>query len=330
MAVHRPDCHPQRIGTFGGEAKLPPQSLWLATKPSRETRGTIGAMAGTEVDLSLASGDVRARAAAAARRAAERAGITVRTLETVAELDDASQLICRIWDDDGDPKAPTSLLKALVHAGNFVAGAFAGDELVGVSLGFLGLDQSELHLHSHITGIDRAYQGRSLGFALKQFQRSWALERDLRTILWTADPLVRGNAFFNLVKLGASMVGYHENFYGLLEDGLNSGDSDRALLRWDLASSRAVVAADGRVDEPSAQVGCVVLKPNDDGAPTTYEAGGDVLLAWLPESIVRIRAEDPVRAEGWRAALRSTVARALAEGFRGDSITRDGWLVLRR
>jgi predicted GNAT superfamily acetyltransferase len=304
--------------------------LWLATKPIRDMRGTIDAMAGTELDLPRVPGDVRARAAASARHAAERAGIVVRTLDTVAELDDASRLIGRIWDDDGDPKAPTSLLKALVHADNFVAGAFADDQLVGVSLGFLGLEEAELHLHSHITGIDREYQGRSLGFALKQFQRSWALERDLRTILWTADPLVRGNAFFNLVKLGSAMVAYHENFYGFLEDGLNSGDSDRVVLRWDLASSRAVDAAEGRVDEPSANVGCVVLKANDDGAPATYDAEGDVLLAWLPESIVRMRAENPERAETWRGSLRRTVGGALADGFRAESITRDGWLVLRR
>ena len=287
-------------------------------------------MARTQLDLRPVARDVRAQAAASARRAAERAGIVVRTLETVAELDDASQLICRIWDDDGDPKAPTSLLKALVHADNFVAGAFADDKLVGVSLGFLGIDESELHLHSHITGIDRAYQGRSLGFALKQFQRTWALERGLRTILWTADPLVRGNAFFNLVKLGAAMVAYHENFYGLLEDGFNSGDSDRVVLRWDLASARAVDAANGRVDDSSAEGGCVILKENKDGAPATYKADGDVLLAWLPESIVGIRAEDPERAETWRAATRNSVGRALAEGFRGESIGRDGWLVLRR
>jgi predicted GNAT superfamily acetyltransferase len=287
-------------------------------------------MAWTQVDLPSVEGDARAHAAAAARHAAERAGIVVRTLETVPELDDASQLICRIWDDDGDPKAPTSFLKALAHAGNFVAGAFAGDTLVGVSFGFLGIEESELHLHSHITGVDRSYQGRSLGFALKQFQRSWALDRGLRTISWTADPLVRGNAYFNLVKLGAAIVAYHENFYGLLEDGLNSGDSDRVVVRWNLASARAVEAADGLAHEPAADSGCVVLKPNGDGAPATYDADGDVLLAWLPDSIVQIRAADPERAGTWRAALRSTVGRALADGYRGESITRDGWLVLRR
>jgi len=268
--------------------------------------------------------------AQSAQRAAERAGIAVRPLETIAELDDCSRLISRIWDDDGDPKAPTSLLRALVHAGNFVAGAFDGDRLVGVSLGFFGLDGTELHLHSHITGVDRASQGRSIGFALKQFQRSWALERGIGTVVWTADPLVRGNAFFNLVKLGAAMVGYHENFYGVLEDAYNAGDSDRVVLRWELGSERAVRAAEGLVEEPRIGEGRVVLREGADGEPATSEPRGDVLLAWIPESIVRVREENPERAGAWRRAVRETVGSALAKQFRAETITRDGWLVLRR
>ena len=288
-------------------------------------------MAGTELDLAPTTGDLREQAAAAARRAAEGAGTVVRSLETLAELDEGSRLISRIWDDEnGEPKAPTSLLRALAHAGNFVAGAFHGDRLVGVSFGFFGLESTELHLHSHITGVDRAFQSRSIGFALKQFQRSWALERDTRTIVWTADPLVRGNAFFNLVKLGASMTAYHENFYGVLEDGLNAGDSDRVVLRWDLASERAVRAAEGPTEAPRLDEGRVVLGPDANGEPAMSALSGDVLLAWLPESIVAIREYEPERANAWRLALRDTVGRALAGEFRADAITRDGWLVLRR
>jgi predicted GNAT superfamily acetyltransferase len=272
--------------------------------------------------------DLHADAVAAAARAAERAGVHVRPLDTLAELDEGSQLISRIWEDD-DPKAPTSLLRALVHGGNFVAGAFDGGRLVGVSLGFFGLEDSELYLHSHITGVDRALQGRSLGFALKQFQRSWALERGIDTVLWTADPLVRGNAFFNLVKLGAAMVAYHENFYGLLDDGLNAGESDRVVLRWDLASERAVRAAAG-ANEAHAVTGQVVLRPGSDEEPVIAAPDGDVLLAWIPPSIVRIREEDPERAGAWRRALRDTVGGALGNGFRAEAMTRDGWLVLTR
>jgi predicted GNAT superfamily acetyltransferase len=279
-------------------------------------------------------------AAAAARRAADRAGIVVRSLGTLDELEEGSRLVSRIWEDDDEPKAPTSLLRAPVHAGNLVAGAFDHGRLVGISLGFFGLEGSELHLHSHITGVERPFQGRSLGFALKQFQRSWTLERGARTVVWTADPLVRSNAYFNLVKLGAAFVGYHENFYGLLQDGLNAGDSDRVVLRWDLASARAVHAADGVFDEPGAVAGRVVLRAGDDGEPQigeaqtgeaqTDDADGDALLAWVPEDIVRVREQDPRRAAAWRLASRQTVGRALADGFRAESVTRDGWLLLRR
>ncbi len=148
--------------------------------------------------------------------------------------------------------------------------------------------------------------------------------------MWTADPLVRGNAFFNLVKLGATMVAYHENFYGVLEDGLNAGDSDRVVLRWDLASDRAVRAAEGPTEDARLDEGRVVLGPGANGEPAVSAPSGDVLLAWLPESIVAIRERDPERASAWRLALRDTVGRALADEFRADAITRDGWLVLRR
>jgi predicted GNAT superfamily acetyltransferase len=243
----------------------------------------------------------------------------VRELTTLAELEAASQLICRIWEDD-DPKAPTSLLRAMNHAGNFVAGAFADERLVGVSFGFYGVHHGELHLHSHITGVDGAFRGRSVGFALKDFQRSWALDRGLGTIIWTADPLVRSNAVFNLAKLGATMVAYHENFYGLLDDGMNAGESDRVVLRWDLTAERA----------PAGEDGCVVLRARADGSPEVAEPKGEILRAWLPPDIVRLREDAPGDAVAWRDAVRATVGRALADGFRGEWISRDGWLVLRR
>lgn len=298
--------------------------------PRRGASGTIVRMTHAELDVAPAARELREHAAASAQRAADLAGVAVRPLETLPELDAGSQLITRIWDDGGDAKAPTSLLRALIHAGNFVAGAFQDDRLAGISVGFWGRHGAEFHLHSHITGVDRALHGRSLGFVLKQFQRSWALERGARTILWTADPLVRGNAFFNLAKLGATMVAYHQNFYGVLEDGLNAGESDRVVLHWDLVSDRVVRAADGGFEEGSVSDGCIVLRAGANGEPETRAAEGEVLLAWIPEDIVRIREEDPQRASAWLRALRETAGVALGAGFRAEAITRDGWLVLAR
>jgi predicted GNAT superfamily acetyltransferase len=274
--------------------------------------------------------DLSAGAAAAARAAADRAGVEIRLLESVAEFEAASRLVARIWSDD-DPKAPAALLRALAHAGNFVAGAFSETELVGTSIGFFGQDGDELHLHSHITGVDPLLQNKAVGFALKQFQRSWALAHGASSVRWTADPLVRRNLFFNLCKLGATVVGYYPDFYGPLFDGVNgSGESDRVLLHWDLASPRVIEAADLLPLEPVVRPGAVIVAADTDGSPVAAQSEADRLLVWIPDDIVQLRQSDPPQAEAWREAVRLAIGGAVADGYHGESITRDGWLLLTR
>jgi predicted GNAT superfamily acetyltransferase len=285
-------------------------------------------------DLQIAtdqpSVELRASAAETARFAAERARVEIRLLDSLGEFEAASQLVGRIWDDE-DPKAPAALLRALSHAGNFVAGAFSERELVGVSIGFFGQEGDRLHLHSHITGVHPRFQNRSLGFALKQFQRSWSLAHGAPSIRWTADPLVRRNLYFNLCKLGATIVDYHADFYGPLLDGVNgAGESDRVLLEWELASLRAVEAADGRRLEPTDGTGAVVVGPRAGGNPVTSTSDAETLRVWIPDDIVGLRTSDPAQAEAWREAVRRAIGNALADGYRGEAITRDGWLLLTR
>lgn len=247
--------------------------------------------------------------------------VEIRLLDSVSEFDAASRLTAQIWADT-EPKAPSSFLRALAHAGNFVAGAFDGPELVGVSIAFYGRDGEGLHLHSHITGVDSRFQNRSLGFALKQFQRSWALEQGIERIEWTADPLVRRNLYFNLVKLGATVVAYFPDFYGALQDGVNGdGESDRVLMSWNLSAPRAPQ----RVDDAA-----VVLQPDGAGAPFLTHAEGHVVRVWVPEDVVQMRQEDADGARAWREALREAFGGCLDRGYRAESITRDGWCILTR
>jgi len=286
-------------------------------------------------DLQIAttkpSPELCASAAETARSAAARAGVQIALLDSLTEFEAASSLVARIWSDD-DPKAPAALLRALSHAGNFVAGAFSERELVGVSIAFFGQDGGRIHLHSHITGIDPRFQNRSLGFALKQFQRSWTLAQGVESIRWTADPLVRRNLHFNLCKLGATIVDYHPDFYGPLLDGVNgAGESDRVVLDWELASRRALEAADGRPLEPAAGSGTIIVEPGTGGVPATApHRDAEKLLVWIPDDIVSLRQSDPRESEAWREAVRQGISGALADGYRGEAITRDGWLLLTR
>jgi predicted GNAT superfamily acetyltransferase len=82
--------------------------------------------------------------------------------------------------------------------------------------------------------------------------------------------------------------------------------------------------------EAVAADGQVILQADVDGAPAASPADADVLRAWIPQDIVRLRETDTQLADAWRHALRAAIGPGLRDGFRAESITRDGWLVLAR
>jgi predicted GNAT superfamily acetyltransferase len=176
--------------------------------------------------------------------AAASAGVQVRELRELADLDQVYRLYDSIWrPDPKNPPVTTELLRALTKAGNYVGGAYDGDTLIGACVGFFGAP-AEVTMHSHVAGVSGAARGRNVGFALKLHQRAWALERGVTAISWTFDPLIRRNAYFNLTKLAALPTEYLTNFYGLMADGINNGDdSDRLLVRWQLDAPAVIAAA---------------------------------------------------------------------------------------
>src|SRR3954447_1558168 len=227
----------------------------------------------------------------------------VRPLVATADIARAVDLLAEIWG----PPGPLSreLLRALGHAGGYTAGAWIDDELVGVSAGFLARHGDELLLHSHVTGVRPAVQGADVGYALKCHQRMWARERGLAAIEWTFDPLSRRNAYFNLRKLGARIVGFEPDFYGSMADAINTADdSDRAMARWDVQA--AVLWSS--IDENEASV---VLEADQNGDPVVSQGETRLLRAWIPEDHVALRSADPGQARRWRLALRDTLGEAV-------------------
>ncbi|GAA1390113.1 GNAT family N-acetyltransferase [Catellatospora chokoriensis] len=270
-----------------------------------------------------------------ARAAADRLGVRMRELSTVAEQNRAADLLCRVWRADSpDQLINGGMLRALEHSGNYVVGAYRGDELIGAAVGFFGTG----HLHSHIAGVDPTRQSGGVGFALKQHQRAWTLARGIGEICWTFDPLVRRNAHVNLHKLGATAADYLPDFYGEMNDGINTGEAtDRIYVRWELLSPAAVAAARGEVREVDlpalrAEGAAELLGRTERDAPVPpaapVPADGRVLLVAVPGDIERLRAENPVVAKLWRPAVRDAVCGALEAGYRITGISRDGWYVL--
>lgn len=233
-----------------------------------------------------------------AERAATASGVTIRELADVDDQAAAIQLLSGIWQRSAEnPVVPPELLRALSKAGNYIGGAFATDELVGVAIAFHA--EPERHaLYSHIAGISAAHAGHSIGFALKQHQRAWALRRGIAAIEWTFDPLIARNAHFNIAKLGARPQEYLMDFYGPMADGVNTDDeTDRLLIRWELRDAE------------------VSLRAGGTRLPPAVRQSGDVTVA-VPADIERIRREDRAEAQRWRFRVREQLTRALDAGGR--------------
>ncbi|KDN17165.1 hypothetical protein [Amycolatopsis rifamycinica] len=272
--------------------------------------------------------------AAAAAGAALASGVRIRTLTELADLAAVSRLFEAIWRPaPGNPLVTTELLRAMVSAGNYVAGAFDGTELLGACFAFFG-EPAKGGLHSHIAGVAAAGHGRGIGFALKLHQRAWALRQGVAVISWTFDPLVRRNAHFNLTKLAARPAHYLPDFYGPMQDGINgTGDTDRLMVAWDLASPAVRAAAAGRpdrVDAAALRAGGAVaaLAAGPDGGPVPGPADAPVVLVAIPPDIEALRRADPGRGRAWRVAVREVLGGLLAGGAAVTGFDRAGWYVL--
>lgn len=256
------------------------------------------------------------------------------------ELDDLralERLFADVWERPGEPPIASDVLKALALSDNYVVGAHVDGRLVGGLVGwFGGLPPDHLHLHSHILGVVAESQARGLGFELKQHQRAWCLERGVKEIEWTFDPLVRRNAYFNLNKLGAEAHRYLVNVYGEMTDGLNAGEeSDRLLISWRLDSQQAADAAAGRPGEPvpadaKGATDDVLLAVGQDSEPVAGSSSARIVICQVPDDIVGLRRSDPERARAWRLAVRKTLVDAFDAGYRITGVTRTGWYVLER
>ena len=255
----------------------------------------------------------------------------VRELEDLRRLAD---LFAVVWGRPGEPPMSSDILKALAHSGNYVSGAFADGRLIGGLVGWLGGDpRHELHMHSHILGVLPDNEARGLGFELKQHQRRWCLERGVKVMEWTTDPLVRRNAYFNLTKLGAEAPRYLTDFYGRMRDGINAGDeSDRLLIRWQLDSPKAEAAASRDAKDPDVESagGEPVLSAGQQGEPVLTRSSSRVLLCETPADIVAMRREHPALAREWRIAMRSALGGALDAGYLITGATRIGWYQLEK
>lgn len=244
-------------------------------------------------------------------------------MRPLVTLEDAHRILgvmTATWGDNQN--LPREMIRALQESGNVPFGAFEGDLLVGFVLGFLASDREGLHVHSHMLAVVADRRARGIGYALKQAQRAAALDAGVGVVRWTFDPLVAGNAHFNIAKLGASADRFERDLYGRMDDLLNRGErSDRLFVRWDLESA-APPAPEGGVEV----LGREGTEEEPRPVPREMPAGGPVLVR-IPRAYLALRERAPALAQEWREAAARAFEACLVAGMEARFFRVDGTYV---
>lgn len=272
-----------------------------------------------------------------AETAAAAAAVRVVEIEDSLALRRACTLLERVWgrNADGVPIS-VELLRSIVHADGAITAAFPNapdaDEPVGIAVLVLA---NHTDTYSLIAAAAPGQANRGLGYALKQRQRWWAMDRGRTTMRWTFDPLMARNARFNLAKLGVEITDYVPSFYGPMDDNINAGDEgDRLVARWQLATAGMPLRSSEtgrpgrlpkRAESPDPHLlATQVSKVGPDGAPA-YVIGDDEEWCRVPADVLALRRADPGQAREWRSSTRAVLTDALARGLTVRSFTRSGW-----
>ncbi len=274
--------------------------------------------------------------------------LQIKPLASHEELRQVEQIQRDVWGLDDLEIVPSSHLRAALHAGGQLAGAFLSGALVGFSYGFVALPHGPgmrgPGLHSHMAAVRAEARGHGVGQALKWQQRRWCLERGLRWITWTFDPLQARNAKLNLRHLGAVAVEYLRDFYGPMGGPLGGGQaSDRLLALWllddpqveRLARAPREGASAGRAPSEASQVGAAdaadlgpdplwAVTASRGGEPVVECSSGELgraaeegrrVLVAAPRDAAYLLGEAPALAQTWRAALGGAVVPLVQAGY---------------
>jgi predicted GNAT superfamily acetyltransferase len=267
------------------------------------------------------SDDRTLQSPSATREATSRADVTVRPLTTIAECTACVALQNEVWGF-GD-EVPATLLLVTPKVGGIAAGAFAPDgTMLGFVFGISGVRDGELVHWSHMLAVREGARDLGLGRMLKEYQRAELRRLGIARMLWTFDPLVARNAHLNLNRLGARVVEYVPDMYGITDSPLHFGlATDRLIV------SCSTTAQDARAPEPLQSIEQLpVLTPFPRPGDAGFDERGPrapTLLIEIPTDLMALIAHSPDAAAMWRAATRDNFQRALQQGYAVTALHRD-------
>lgn len=164
--------------------------------------------------------------------------MTVRELTLPEEFDACLDLQREGFGWSDVELMPSRFFVVSRHIGGLVLGAFEKDKLVGFLSAIPGIRNGRPYWHSHMLAVTSPSRDSGIGTLLKSAQKDYALQRGIRLIEWTFDPLVSRNAYLNIEKLGVIVRRYYPSFY--------EADSDRLIAEWWLDQPRPPLSGETR------------------------------------------------------------------------------------
>lgn len=259
--------------------------------------------------------------------------IDIRPLRSMAECQAAADLQRDVWGEDYTDVVPATLLHVLDQVGGLAAGAFDDSgELLGFVFGVSGVRDGELVHWSHMLGVRAAARNLGVGRRLKEYQREVMRAIGVKRILWTFDPLMTKNAYFNLVRLGARVIEYVPDMYGTTTSPLHLGmPTDRLVVCLDTTPQRN--------DPPSTRSELPpVLTAFPHMHDVTVARGGqppEHAMIEIPEDVLELLVRSPSAARAWRLAVRDYFQWAISNEYvvvgvhREASVNRSFYLLQR-
>ncbi|MGH9422429.1 MAG: hypothetical protein ACRD3J_20805 [Thermoanaerobaculia bacterium] len=245
----------------------------------------------------------------------------IRALESLEDCADCVHLQRDVWGFGENDIVPASLLHIVAYVGGIAAGAYDADGvLLGFVFGISGIHDGELAHWSHMLGVRESARNLGVGRKLKEHQRGELARMKVARIFWTFDPLMAKNAYFNLNRLGAKVVEYVPNMYGITDSPLHLGlPTDRLVVcvttAEPLAPARAIPLDENvRMMTPFPQPGDRMVSANGERP--------DIILVEMPSRLQDDFATAPTVASEWRMSLRENFQWALSNGYVAKGVHR--------
>jgi predicted GNAT superfamily acetyltransferase len=254
--------------------------------------------------------------------------VEVRPIKAHSEFRQCERLQKAVW---GSLSVSGEVMTVTQKYGGVILGAFAGGRLAGFLYAFLARRNGKTIHWSHMMAVAPDYRNQGLGFRMKLAHRKLALERGIRSICWTFDPLQSRNAALNIARLGALPEDYVADCYGHFPSKIEKGlPSDRFVINWPIGSSRVRERLRQKpLTHPIfgyAQVNETKTGSRDflKNRRLHFKLTDKLLLVEIPSNTDEIRAKDVHLAREWRLETRRIFQRYLAAGYKvEDFITPD-------